>query len=74
MEQFGYPDFLLSSANELIDAQYADRPHLRPILEAIIEAAGRAWRDHRPGAQRTCLAGRTTPNVRARASNDEEPR
>lgn len=38
MERFGYPDFLLASANELIDAQYADRPHLRPVFDAIIDA------------------------------------
>ena len=39
MERFGYPDFLLASADELIDAQYANRPHLRPILDAILDAA-----------------------------------
>jgi hypothetical protein len=39
MERFGYPDFLLASANELIDGQYADRPQLRPIFEALLEAA-----------------------------------
>jgi uncharacterized protein DUF5655 len=39
MERFGYPDFLLASADELIDGQYADRPGLRPIFDAIIEAA-----------------------------------
>ena len=38
MERFGYPDFMTASANKLIDAQYADRPHLRPIYEAIIAA------------------------------------
>lgn len=38
-ERFGYPDHLLASADELIDAQYADRPHLRPIFDAIIDAA-----------------------------------
>jgi hypothetical protein len=38
MERFGYPDFLTTPADELIDAQYADRPHLRPIYEAIIRA------------------------------------
>jgi hypothetical protein len=38
MERFGYPDFFLASADELVDRQYADRPHLRPIYEAIIEA------------------------------------
>jgi hypothetical protein len=39
MERFGYPDYLLASAEELISAQYQDRPHLRPILDAIIDAA-----------------------------------
>jgi hypothetical protein len=39
MERFGYPDFLLASADELIDGQYADRPQLRPIFDAIINAA-----------------------------------
>src|SRR5262249_673008 len=39
MERFGYPDFLLASADELIDGQYADRPQLRPIFGAIIDAA-----------------------------------
>src|ERR671935_2479638 len=39
MERFGYPDFLLASADELIDEQYADRPQLRPIFDAIIDAA-----------------------------------
>jgi hypothetical protein len=38
-ERFGYPDFLQSSADELIEGQYADRPQLRPILEAILNAA-----------------------------------
>jgi hypothetical protein len=39
MERFGYPDFLLASADELIDAQYADRPRLRPIFDAVISAS-----------------------------------
>jgi Domain of unknown function (DUF5655) len=41
MERFGYPDFLVASAQELIDAQYADRPQLRPILDAIVGAAAK---------------------------------
>lgn len=36
MEQFGYPDFFLASADELIDGQYQDRPQLRPIFDAVI--------------------------------------
>jgi hypothetical protein len=39
MERFGYPDFFTASAAELIDAQYADRPQLRPIFDAIVAAA-----------------------------------
>jgi hypothetical protein len=39
MERFGYPAFFLASANELIEGQYADRPQLRPIFDAIIDAA-----------------------------------
>jgi len=39
MEHFGYPDFLLASADDLIQGQYADRPQLRPIFDAIIAAA-----------------------------------
>jgi hypothetical protein len=39
MENFGYPEFMVASADELIAAQYADRPHLRPIFDAIVKAA-----------------------------------
>jgi hypothetical protein len=39
MERFGYPDFLVASADALIQGQYADRPQLRPIYDAIIDAA-----------------------------------
>jgi hypothetical protein len=38
MERFGYPDFVTASADELIEGQYADRLHLRPIYDAIIDA------------------------------------
>jgi hypothetical protein len=41
MEQFGYPDFVTATAEHLIDAQYAKRPHLRPIYDAVINAAAR---------------------------------
>lgn len=39
METFGYPAFLTTSADELVNSQYADRAQLRPIFDAIIEAA-----------------------------------
>lgn len=38
-ETFGYPDFFTASADELIDAQYADRPQLRPVLDAVLATA-----------------------------------
>jgi len=38
MERFGYPDYFQASANELIDAQYASQPELRPVFDAIIQA------------------------------------
>jgi Domain of unknown function (DUF5655) len=41
MERFGYPDFVVASADQLIDQQYADRPDLRPIYDAIVSAATR---------------------------------
>jgi hypothetical protein len=39
METFGYPAFMLASADELVEGQYADRPALRPILDAVLAAA-----------------------------------
>jgi Domain of unknown function (DUF5655) len=36
MERFGYPDYLLATADELVDGQYRDRPALRPILDALL--------------------------------------
>jgi len=41
MERLGYPDFVLATADQLIDGQYADRPQLRPIYDAVVRAAGR---------------------------------
>jgi hypothetical protein len=35
-ETFGYPDFIRAGSDELIDNQYADREHLRPIFDAVI--------------------------------------
>lgn len=39
MERFGYPEFLTAGADELLDDQYADRPHLRPILDRVLALA-----------------------------------
>ncbi len=37
-ERFGYPDFLTAEADQLIAGQYADRPQLRPVLDAVLAA------------------------------------
>jgi len=39
MECFGYPDYFTTSGDQLIDAQYADRPQLFSIYAAIVEVA-----------------------------------
>jgi len=37
-EQLGYPDFMTATSDSLVDGQYADRPALRPIYDALLEA------------------------------------
>ncbi len=37
-ETFGYPGFVVADAEELIDRQYADRPQLRPVFDAVLAA------------------------------------
>lgn len=37
-ETFGYPEFLVADAERLIARQYADRPHLRAVFDAVIAA------------------------------------
>lgn len=39
MERFGYPDFLVASADELVARQYSDRPALRPIYDNVVNVA-----------------------------------
>ncbi|TLM71179.1 DUF5655 domain-containing protein [Pseudarthrobacter sp. NamB4] len=41
-EMFGYPEFMLRDADELIDGQYARHPHLRPVADAILGWASAA--------------------------------
>jgi hypothetical protein len=38
MERFGYPDFMVKSAEELVEDQFADRRHLRPVFDEVIGA------------------------------------
>jgi hypothetical protein len=45
-EMFGYPDFMLRDADELLDAQYANHPELRIIANALL-----AWAAETDGVQ-----------------------
>jgi hypothetical protein len=73
MERFGFPDFLLASPEALIEGQYADRPELRPILEAVI-AATAEWAGVVVQARKTYVSlvaphrtfARVQPSTRAR--------
>jgi hypothetical protein len=35
-ERFGYPSFMTANLDDLIEGQYADRPQLRPIFDAVL--------------------------------------
>lgn len=66
-ERFGYPDFMTSSAGDLIDAQYADRPGLRPVLDALLQEAGALGEDVEIQARKgfvTLVARRTFAVIR----------
>src|SRR2546422_2970042 len=71
MERFGYPDFLLATADELIDGQYAGRAQLRPIFDALIDAAAGL----RPGtiqARKTYVSLVSPPPAVARGQTTTE--
>lgn len=68
MERFGYPEFLRASATDLVDAQFRDRPALRPIYERLV-AECRQLGDVTVQARKTYVAlvgaRRTFARVRA---------
>ena len=45
-EMFGYPDFMLRDADELLDGQYANHPDLRPVADAVLAWAYTAGEVH----------------------------
>ena len=65
MERFGYPDFMQASADELIQGQYADRPQLRPIFEAILGAVAE-WSEVTIQARKTYVSLMTSRRTFAR--------
>lgn len=64
-ERFGYPDFMQASAEELIQGQYADRPQLQLIFEAILGAVA-GWEDIIIQARKTYVSLRTSRRTFAR--------
>src|SRR5437016_11228907 len=73
MERFGYPDFLVATADELIDGQYSDRPQLRPIFDALIDAAVGLWQGHDSGTQDVRLARLAAEDLRPDPANRDRP-
>lgn len=55
MERFGYPHYLVESADDLVAGQYADRQELRPILDRILTVIGSVG-DVRVQARKTYVA------------------
>lgn len=55
---FGLPEFFTASGDELVAAQYADRPELRPIAEAVFAAVSE-WPGLELQARKTYVALRT---------------
>jgi hypothetical protein len=54
-ERLGGPDFMTADGGELADGQYADRPQLRPILDAVLVAAS-ALGPVTAVARKTCVS------------------
>lgn len=61
-ELFGYPEFMLRDADELIDGQYANQAGLRPIADALL-----AWASAIEGVE--IQMRRATSRSTARAGN-----
>src|SRR5699024_7371511 len=55
---FGLPEYFTASGDELLDAQYADRPALRPIADAVFAAVA-DWPGLAFQARKTYVALRT---------------
>jgi hypothetical protein len=52
-EMFGYSEFMLRDADELLDGQYRDHLNLRPIANTLL-----AWAAAHPGVE---IRGRYSP-------------
>ena len=55
---FGLPEFFTASGDELVAAQYADRPQLRPVADAVFAAVS-GWTGLELQARKTYVALRT---------------
>ncbi len=77
MERFGYPDFVRATADQLIDRQYADRPHLRSVYDRIVAAASacgevivQAWKTDVSLVSPCRTFARVQPTTKARSTWD----
>ncbi|WP_147918379.1 DUF5655 domain-containing protein [Ruania zhangjianzhongii] len=55
---FGLPEFFTATGDELLEAQYADRPELRPVADAVFAAVA-GWPGLQLQARKTYIALRT---------------
>ena len=60
-EMFGYPEFMLRDADELLDGQYPDHPNLRPIANTLL-----AWAAAHPGVSSQMRKGYISLHSRRR--------
>ena len=74
MERFGYPDFVLATANELIDRQYRRPPRTPADLRGRRRRSHQLWRGGHPGAQDICVPGVAPKDVRPRAADHPNAR
>ena len=64
---------LSAEARELIDGQYADRTHLRPVLDAVLAALPGARPGDGAGPHDPGQPGHPPPHLRRGAGDDQEP-
>ncbi len=60
-EMFGYPEFMLRDADELLDGQYANHPQLWPIADAVL-----AWAAATDGVEIQLRKGYVSLHTRRR--------
>lgn len=72
-ERCGYPDFFTRSADELVRGQYADRPQLREIYDAVLALLPLLGGSGHPDAQDLRRPAHRPPLLRGHRAGDAHP-